>query len=92
MGNKNKREEMKAIVYTGPGWIWCERVKVLLTNNGYEVDERPVQDNVEVLFALNNNEHIRSIPQVVIDGKLIGGYKAVETIFNQIQPINNVVW
>ena len=64
----------------------------MLTNNGYEVDERPVQDNVEVLFALNNNEHIRSIPQVVIDGKLIGGYKAVETIFNQIQPINNVVW
>ena len=64
----------------------------MLTNNGYEVDERPVQDNVQVLFALNNNEHIRSIPQVVIDGKLIGGYKAVETIFNQIQPINNVVW
>ena len=85
-------EEMKAILYSGPGWIWCERVKVLLTDNGYEVDERPVQDNAEVLFALNNNEHIRSIPQVVIDGKLIGGYKAVETIFNQIQSIDNEVW
>ena len=64
----------------------------MLTNNGYEVDERPVQDNVEVLFALNNNEHIRSIPQVVIDGKLIGGYKAVATILKEVQSIDNVVW
>ena len=64
----------------------------MLTDNGYEVDERPVQDNVEVLFALNNNEHIRSIPQVVIDGKLIGGYKAVATILKEVQSIDNVVW
>jgi len=45
-----------------------------------------------VLFALNNNEHIRSIPQVVIDGKLIGGYKAVATILKEVQPIDDVVW
>ena len=64
----------------------------MLTDNGYEVDERPVQDNVKVLFALNNNEHIRSIPQVVIDGKLIGGYKAVATILKEVQSIDNVVW
>ena len=64
----------------------------MLTDNGYEVDERPVQDNVQVLFALNNNEHIRSIPQVVIDGKLIGGYKAVATILKEVQSIDNVVW
>jgi len=57
----------------------------LLTDNGYEVDERPVQYNVEALFTLNNNEHIRSIPQVVIDGKLIGGYEAVKTIFKEVQ-------
>ena len=78
---------MKAILYSGPGCIWCERVKVLLTDNGYEVDERPVQYNVEALFTLNNNEHIRSIPQVVIETEnsahqitkeLIGGYTEVK--------------
>ena len=81
---------MKAIVYTGPGWIWCDRVKSLLKDNNYEIDERPVRDNMEVLYALNNNEYIRSIPQVVIDGSLVGGFAEVESKIKGLQSINKI--
>ncbi|HIK66355.1 MAG TPA: glutaredoxin [Flavobacteriales bacterium] len=70
--------------------MWCDRVKVLLTDTGYELDEKPVRDNMEVLYALNNNEDIKSIPQVVIDGKLVGGYSEVETLIREIKSINRV--
>ena len=81
---------MKAIVYTGPGWIWCDRVKSLLEDNNYEIDERPVRDNMEVLYTLNNNEYIRSIPQVVIDGSLVGGFAEVESKIKGLQSINKI--
>ncbi len=45
---------------------------------------------MEVLYALNNNEDIKSIPQVVIDGKLVGGYSEVETLIREIKSINRV--
>ena len=40
---------MKAIVYSGPACSWCERVKVLLEENEYEIEEKSIinKENVE---------------------------------------------
>ena len=32
----------KAVVYTGKLCSWCDRVKQLLKDEGYEIEERPV--------------------------------------------------
>ena len=39
----------KAIVYSGPACSWCERVKVLLQENDYEIEEKSIvnKGNVE---------------------------------------------
>ena len=45
---------------------------------------------MEVLYALNNNEYIRSIPQVLIDGSLVGGFAEVESKIKGLQSINKI--
>ena len=74
---------MKAKVYTGPGWNWCERVKSLLTDNDYEVEEVQINSNVMEEFQNKFNLTMRTIPQVVINDKLIGGYGDVEKFLEE---------
>ena len=80
---------MKAIVYSGPGWSWCERVKVLLKENDYEVEEVPISEGLETLRSLTKDT-IRSIPQVTIEGEFIGGFAEVEARIKGIKSINKV--
>ena len=69
---------MRATVYSGPGWGWCERVKDLLKKNHYEVEEKPIMEHMTDLKELNGGIAPRTIPQVVIEEELVGGYNDVE--------------
>ena len=64
---------MKATVYTGLACSWCERVKALLKDNDYEIEE--IQVNGAILEDLQTkfNKVIRTVPQVIIDDILVGG-------------------
>ena len=81
---------MKAIVYTAPTCIWCDRVKSLLKDNDYIIEE--VQMNKVVLEDLKTrfNKTIRTVPQVIIDDKFIGGYHEVESLMKGTTSINKV--
>ena len=81
---------MKAIVYTAPTCIWCDRVKSLLKDNDYIIEE--VQMNKVVLEDLKTrfNKTIRTVPQVIIDDKFIGGYHEVENLMKGTTSINKV--
>ena len=82
---------MKAIVYTGHGWSWCDRVKVLLEDNEYEIEEKSISNKVFVEeFHEMHGQPMRTIPQVVIDGELVGGYNEVEARIKGIKSINKV--
>ena len=85
---------LKATVYTGPGWSWCERVKVLLQDNEYEIEEKAINSpfGASFLEEFQNkfNETMRTIPQVVIDDKHIGGYAEVEDLIKGLSSINKV--
>ena len=70
---------MKAIVYSGPGWSWCDRVKVLLQENNYEIDEIQINSKSIQEIKEKYNQEVRSIPQVIIDGEFIGGFAEVES-------------
>ena len=81
---------MKATVYTGPSCIWCDRVTSLLKDNDYIIEE--VQMNKVVLEDLKTrfNKTIRTVPQVIIDDKFIGGYHEVEALMKGHTSINKV--
>ena len=81
---------MKATVYTGPSCIWCDRVKVLIKDNDYIIEE--IQMNGTALEDLQTkfNKVIRTVPQVIIDDKFIGGYHEVENLMKGTTSINKV--
>ena len=81
---------MKATVYTGLACSWCDRVKALLKDNDYEIEE--IQVNGAILEDLQTkfNKVIRTVPQVIIDDIFIGGYREVETLMRGPTSINKV--
>ena len=81
---------MKATVYTGPSCTWCDRVKTLLKDNNYTIEE--IQMNGVALEDLQTkfNKVIRTVPQVIIDDIFIGGYHEVESLMKGTTSINKV--
>ena len=81
---------MKATVYTGPSCTWCDRVKTLLKDNNYTIEE--IQMNGAALEDLQTkfNKTIRTVPQVIIYNSLIGGYHEVEALMKGPTSINKV--
>ena len=79
---------MKAIVYTGLACTWCARVKALLQDNDYEIEEIMVNKDILVEIRAKYDTAIRTVPQVVIDGVLIGGFTEVKAMMTGINSIN----
>ena len=81
---------MKATVYTGPSCTWCDRVKTLLKDNNYTIEE--IQMNGVALEDLQTkfNKVIRTVPQVIIDDILIGGYHEVENLMKGTTSVNKI--
>ena len=70
---------MKAVVYSGPKCVWCDRVMQALNATHLEVEKKMITDD-GVIEEINEiiGKPIRTVPQVVIGGKHIGGYADVE--------------
>jgi glutaredoxin len=81
---------MKAIVYTGLACSWCERVKALLKDNDYEIEEITVNPTIMEELQTKYDKVIRTVPQVIIDDALIGGYNDVESLMRGTTSINKV--
>ena len=81
---------MKAIVYSGHGWSWCDRVKVLLTDNDYEIEERILGGATMKELETKYNRTIRTVPQVIIDDIFIGGYHEVEVLMKGTTSVNKI--
>jgi glutaredoxin len=81
---------MKATVYTGLACSWCERVKALLKDNDYEIEEITVNPTIMEELQTKYNKVIRTVPQVIIDDVLVGGYNKVEDLMRGTTSINKV--
>ena len=69
------------IVYSKEVCPYCDMAKTLLKNKGIEFEEKVVGVNFtreELLEAVPN---ARSVPQIVLDGKLIGSYEDLKKHF-----------
>ena len=76
------------IVYTSDDCQWCEKVKDLLKRSGYAFEERNVRTQTfrEEWLELLRNEQRKTVPQVVYNGKRIGGYESTNIWLDSIRP------
>ena len=63
------------ILYSKEKCGYCVRAKLLLNNLGLTYTEKKLEDfsNMEKLFE-DIGKNVRSMPQIKINGELIGGY------------------
>ena len=80
-----------ATVYSSPRCTWCDRVKVLLQENGYAIEEKSIVDKGLIAEFQNKfKQTLRTVPQVVIDDKLIGGFAETEALIKGPLSINKI--
>ena len=61
-------------VYTTGYCPFCIRAKELLTRKGIAFEEINLDGKLDELNALKDRTGQRTVPQIFIDGKLIGGF------------------
>ena len=77
---------MKAIVYGTSKCSWCDKVANMLNNSEIEVEKIDVSESKENLKSMKGaaGKNVSTVPQVVIDGKFVGGYTEVERFINRL--------
>jgi glutaredoxin 3 len=61
-------------VYTTTPCPWCERAKALLRKKGLEFEEINMARDPEGRQRLVELTGMMTFPQVIIDGRVVGGY------------------
>jgi len=63
------------LVYSKNNCVYCDKAKLLLKNLGLNYNEKKFEDfiSTEALYE-DIGKNVRSMPQIKINGELIGGY------------------
>ena len=77
---------MKAIVYGTTKCSWGDKVANMLNNSEIEVEKIDVSESKENLKSMKDaaGKSVTTVPQVIIDGKFVGGYTEVERFINRL--------
>ena len=69
-------------IYSKPNCTYCEKAKYLLKNLGLDYEEKVVSKDlsVEELFEVLGKQ-VRTIPQIIMNDKHIGGYNELKEHF-----------
>ena len=79
---------MFAIVYGSKMCNFCTLVVNALEKEGATVEKKDVSEpNNLIEMREAAGENARTVPQVVIDGKYIGGYTEVHRFLNSLKPV-----
>ena len=79
---------MFAIVYGSKMCHFCTKVINELEKEGVTVEKKDVSEpNVLLEMREVAGEDARTVPQVVIDGKYIGGYTEVDRYLRSLVPV-----
>lgn len=76
---------MKAIVWSKYHCPYCDQAKSLLNQRGIAFEERKIGDGWTKEELLENIPTARTVPQIIIDGKLIGGFNELRKLFESNQ-------
>jgi len=66
--------DMRVVMYTTPWCGYCRRAKTLLETNGIPFEEIDLDDDPAFRQRLFDLTGGWTVPQIVVDGRPIGGY------------------
>ena len=69
---------MKAIVWSKYHCPYCDQAKALLTQKGIQFEEKKIGDGYTKEELLEAVPNARTVPQIFIDGVLIGGFNELK--------------
>ena len=69
---------MKAVVWSKPACPYCTKAKNLLKNKGIEYEEKNIAEGWNVQDLLKEVPNARTMPQIWLDDKHVGGYYELE--------------
>ena len=74
---------MNVEIYTKDQCIWCDRAKGLLNAHSINFKEVDLSNDVErINFYKNLGDNVKTVPQVFVDDKRIGGYHDLKEWLN----------
>ena len=75
---------MKVLIYTKDNCIWCDRAKILLDSKKISYNEIDLSDDSERLkFYEKIGDNVKTVPQVFIDDKRIGGFEDLRVFLDE---------
>jgi glutaredoxin 3 len=74
---------MKAIVWSKPNCPQCTSAKQLLKIKGIEYEEKNIADGHKIQDLLALVPNAKTMPQIWLDDKHIGGYKELQEKLNE---------
>ena len=75
---------MKVLIYTKDNCIWCDRAKILLDLKKISYNEINLSDDSERLkFYEKIGDNVKTVPQVFIDDKRIGGFQDLKVFLDE---------
>ena len=82
---------MTITVYSKNNCVFCNKAKALLKNLGLEYEEKSLEkdfgsDPSKLIEDIGKN--VRTMPQIKIDGQLIGGYNQLVEHFADQKKVN----
>lgn len=75
----------KAIVWSKYHCPYCDQAKALLGQREIPFEERKIGDGWTKEELLEEIPTARTVPQIIIDGKLIGGFTELKKYFAEAQ-------
>jgi glutaredoxin len=82
---KENKNMSKATVWSKYSCTFCEQAKALLDSRNIEYEERRIGDGWTREDLLEAVPTARTVPQIFMDGKLIGGFVELREHLNQLK-------
>jgi len=74
---------MKFLIFTKYRCSYCDRAKTLIEQKGYEYESINIEEDNNIEILLEKNKYARTMPQIFINDKLIGGYTDLVKYFEE---------
>ena len=78
------RKKMKVIIYGKDNCPYCDMAKKLSERKGYDTTYKKLGQDFDALEMADLFPHARTFPQIIADGKAIGGYTEFEKDYGNI--------
>ena len=80
----------KITIYSKPNCVFCDKAKSMVKNLGFEYEEKMFGKDFNTPDELYEavGKQVRTMPQIKIDGELIGGYNQLVEHFADKKKVN----